>query len=72
MFRRGPVHGGDLVPADDLLQRDHVLGALLPRLQLHRRAALGAVRPQLELRAGEVYSLKRRLSEGSQRYHNHG
>ena len=32
--RGGTVHGGDVLPADHLLQRHHVLGPLLPRVQV--------------------------------------
>ena len=45
---RRPGHGGDLVPAGHLLQRDHGLGLLLLLQLVRRPAALVRLRPRLE------------------------
>ena len=42
-------HGGDVLPAGHLLQRDHGLGPVLPLLLLLLQPALGELRQCLEL-----------------------
>ena len=58
--RRGVRHDGGVAASGHLLQHDHRLGLLLPLRLLHRHAAVGGLRQQLEQRA-YVFAFKMTL-----------